>query len=557
MILRLPPSPEAIFPFHVPEVKRPNTKSSDRIRWLAILAAAAVFLLVFARFHIPGKGFTALINFGDGHAARYIAEIDPKTTYFTPDSDGYDSQWYAQLAVTPNIHDPRLPAAIDNLPYRARRILFCWTAYAFGLGRPAWVLEAFALQNLLGWVLLGWLLLRWLPLTNWGNVGRWLAVMFSFGVVFSLRGSLVDGPGLLLIAFGMYLLECGRPWLSAIVLGLSGLGKETCILAGAAPVWPARATVKEWTKAMLRGLLLVAPLLAWTAYIIHSFGNEGTDTGARNFALPFTEFWRKAVGSIHELRSDPPVLAYTLSGVYAVISLSVQFLFFALRPRWQDPWWRLGAAYAVLMMCLGESVWEGYPSAAVRVLLPMLLAFNLTVPRGPRWWIVILLGNLTILGTPNFVRLPNGIDPPMIAGAADLRTDAATAQPVQVTFEGNWYPGERSLQDAWRWTSGDATIVVHNPHPFAIDANVSFGLNSRNARAVSLLIAGQERWSGTSVPARQEVAVAHVRLVPGPNRLQLLTDRPAEVSTDSSDRRALAFRMLDLKVELAARVTEP
>jgi hypothetical protein len=204
-------------------------------------------------------------------------------------------------------------------------------------------------------------------------------------------------------------------------------------------------------------------------------------------------------------------------------------------------------------MCLGESVWEGYPSAAVRVLLPMLLAFNLTVPRGPRWWVVILLGNITILGTPNFARLPKGIAPPIIVGAATLRADPATAHPVEVSFEGGWYRAERSEQTSWRWTSGTADIVIHNPHAFAVDANVSFGLNSLNTRTVRLLIAGQERWGGTSGPTRQEIAVTSVRLGPGLNRLQLLTDRPAEASADSSDHRALAFRILDLKVELTAR----
>jgi hypothetical protein len=541
----------------VPETKRLNTRFPDRFRWLALLAATAGFLLLVARFHIPGKGFTALINFGEVHAGRYISEIDPKTTYITPDEDGYDSQWYAQLAVAPNIHDPRLGTAIDNLPYRARRILFCWTAHVLGLGQPAWVLEAFALQNLLAWLLLGWLLLRWLPPANWGNVARWLAVMFSFGVAFSLRGSLVDGPGLLLIALGMRLLEERRPWLAAVVMGVSGLGKETCILSGAAPAWPAKPTARDWAAAILRGTVVVAPLALWTGYIVFSFGREGTDSGSRNFALPFTEFWRKAVSSISELCSDPPTLAYTLSGVFAVVSLSTQFLFFALRPRWQDPWWRLGAAYAVLMMCLGEAVWEGYPSAAVRVLLPMLLAFNLTVPRSRRWWIVILLGNITILGTPNFVRLPRGIDPPIIAGDASLQVNPSTAQPVEVSFEGGWHRAERSLHNGWRWTSGPADIVINNPHSFAIDANVSFGLNSRNARAVTLVIAGQQRWSGTALPARQEVTVPAVRLAPGLNRLQLLTDRPAESAPDSADSRALAFRILDLKIELTARAPSP
>ena len=84
----------------MPESKSLNTRCPDRFRWLALLAATAGFLLLVARFHIPGKGFTALINFGEVHASRYLSEIDPRTTYVTPDSDG---DWRAPLP--PEVHD--------------------------------------------------------------------------------------------------------------------------------------------------------------------------------------------------------------------------------------------------------------------------------------------------------------------------------------------------------------------------------------------------------------------------------------------------------------------
>ncbi|MBK8475693.1 MAG: DUF2029 domain-containing protein [Opitutaceae bacterium] len=537
----------------MPEANHLPPKYPNGFRWLVILASVALLLLLFARFHIPGKGFTALITFGDQHASRYLAQIDPQSTYFTPDSAGYDAQWYAQLAVAPAVDDPRLRPAIDNLPYRARRILLSWTSHVLGLGRPAWILEAFVLQNLVCWLLLGWMLLRWLPPTNWGNVGRWLAVMFSFGLTFSMRGTLVDGPSLLLIAFGMVLLEQGRPWLSALVLGVSGLGKETSMLAGAATVWSDNATPRDWGKALLRGVLIVAPLACWLAYLLLVFGREGADAGSGAFAPPFTGLWRKAVGSVQALGTHPPVLAYTLSGVFAVVSLLTQFLFFALRPRIHDPWWRLGTAYAVLLVFLGDGVWDGYPCAATRVLLPLLLAFNLTVPRSPRWLLVLVLGNVSILGTPNFVSLPPGVDPRIIYGQVALPTDQA----VRVSFEGGWYNAERSLLDSWRWTSGSADLVIHNPHPFALLADLSLGLNSRNARAVRLLVAGEERWRGTAVPSRQDVSITSVHLQPGPNRLQLLTDRPGEPTANSPDPRVLAFRVLGLRIDLRSRPPAP
>jgi len=59
-----------------------------------------------------------------------------------------------------------------------------------------------------------------------------------------------------------------------------------------------------------------------------------------------------------------------------------------------------GASYAVLMIFLGDAVWESYPSAAARVLLPMTVAFNILVPRGKWWPILLVVGNLGVLASP-------------------------------------------------------------------------------------------------------------------------------------------------------------
>ena len=60
----------------------------------------------------------------------------------------------------PLLRNRAIDAALDNPPYRARRILFSWTAYLLGLGQPEWILKAFALQNILAWLALAWLLGR-------------------------------------------------------------------------------------------------------------------------------------------------------------------------------------------------------------------------------------------------------------------------------------------------------------------------------------------------------------------------------------------------------------
>ena len=70
----------------------------------------------------------------------------------------------------PSLRDPALKKAVDSLPYRARRILIGWSSYVMGLGRPAWILQAYALQNILSWFALAAVLLRWFPPRNWSNV---------------------------------------------------------------------------------------------------------------------------------------------------------------------------------------------------------------------------------------------------------------------------------------------------------------------------------------------------------------------------------------------------
>ena len=227
-----------------------NQRNSARALPFAYAATVAVFVWICAQFYVPGKGFTYLVMFGGNVSERYIPALKAINYYQEPDSTGYDAQYYAQIAMRPWLSNRALGAAVDSLPYRARRILFCWTAYGLAGGDPAWALHIYAVQNIVCWFLLAALLLYWFPPTLWENFFRWFGVMFSFGLCFSVRGSLVDGPSLLLIAVGMILAERGRSWWAAGVLGLAGLGKETNIIAGATFA-PANARDRRgWLRAI-------------------------------------------------------------------------------------------------------------------------------------------------------------------------------------------------------------------------------------------------------------------------------------------------------------------
>src|SRR5262249_2291390 len=133
---------------------------------------------------------------------------------------------------------------------------------------------------------------------------------------------------------------------------------------------------------------------------------------------------------------------------------TAQAIFFAVRWRPGDTWWRLGATYAALMMFLATPVWEGFPGAASRVLLPMLLAFNLTVPRGRAWLALLIAGNLSV------VAAYKEFTPPREFFALQGAPDAVAA--LRVERIGGWHGIENTATGSWRWSKGEAGLTFHN-----------------------------------------------------------------------------------------------
>ena len=267
---------------------------------------------------------------------------------------GYDGQFYAQLAVRPDPADPEVQRALDTPAYRARRMLLPWVAHLLGAGRPAWVLQVYALLNVASWLALAALLWRWFPPVGAERTLRWLGVLFSAGLLASVRNALADGPSLLLLAAGMRWLELRRSWLAAATLGLAGLARETSVLAGVAFLDGLRKSWRDWGRTCVQGVLVVLPVALWLFYLRHVLPQEG-GAGAGNFALPFSGVCNRAVSLWTVLRGADHVPFYTWYSLALLVSLVVQACFFLLRPRWSDPWWRVGAIHAVLLVFLGDA----------------------------------------------------------------------------------------------------------------------------------------------------------------------------------------------------------
>jgi len=509
---------------------------------MAGAGAIALFLWICSQFYLPGQGLSYLIQFGSRNHDQYLPELRAVNHYEIQGMEGYDGQAYAQLAMRPDVRSPALARAVDDLPYRARRILLSWTAYLIAGGDPVRALHVFAVQNLVAWLALAVLLWRWFPLNGWGNFGRWAGVLFCFGLCTSVRGSLVDGPSLLLIAGAAALVESGRTWLGAGLLGLAGLAKDTNLMAGAA-LLPAGEPRASWRRAWLQGALAALPLLAWTLLLAHWLGTSSA--GVRNFGFPLEAYWGKWMATLEEWGSRG-FNFQTRGDLLVLVALTTQALFIAMRPRVRELWWRIGAAYAFLMVFLGRAVWEGFPGAAPRVLLPLTLAFNILVPRRRAWWIVLLLGNLSVLVSPDALPLP-GRESFVVRGPRALRILPETGWTVEAVFDGTWDPPEKSWLEYWRWSGGASTVTFRNPHPFAILVDITFDLRTHDRRSVAVRQGDRTLWLAElrrDEPRR--VDLARVRLPPGDTVWHFSTEAAPGVKPHGDDGHAYSVRNLKL-----------
>ena len=373
--------------------------------WLIPLAATVLFSWSAWQFHDSRTGFSSLVAFGERMKPKWVAAIRDLPLSVEA-GGGYDGQFYAQMATDPLLRDPGTDSALDLAPFRARRILFSWTAYLAGLGKPARIIQMYAVQNIVCWFALGLLAFQWFPPTTGRHVTLWIATAFAGGLLWSVRGSLLDGPSLLVIVLGMLALERDRPWLSAALFGIGGLGRETNVLAAAAQV-----DTKRWTWGLIWRLalqlaLIALPLLVWFDYL-YSLYRSRLFTAGGIMAAPLEWFWWRWRGAVSDIAAAG-WHGESRFGLLILVSLAVQALFIVVRPRWKDPWWRLACAYLILMLFLGHPVWEANPSA-VRVLLPMNFAFNVMLRRVDRpsvFWPLVVAGNLSVLFGLHVMRVP-------------------------------------------------------------------------------------------------------------------------------------------------------
>lgn len=510
----------------------------------AYLACVILFGWAVWQFYEPTTGFTSLISIGDAINNRQMTKLRRVPHFVYENSAGYDGAYYVQIALYPTLQNPRLSTAIDNLPYRARRILFCWVAWAAGLDQPEWIVQAHALLNVVCWFALAWMLLRWFPADSWGNFFRWFCVMFSHGLCMSVRDSLVDGPALLLVTLGLAAWEDGKKWRSAVFLALAGLGRETSLLVTSIFA-PSRLRERSgWFTAIRLAVVAALPLVAWMIYLFVRLGPPN-ETGFNNFSPPLAglaEKWGVTLAGQGELNDR--VLWWATLAMTA--GLTVQALFFALRWRPREMWWRVGATFVGLMLFLAQPVWEGYPGAAGRVLLPMTLAFNILVPRHPRWLVVLLLGNLTVVaGFKEFT-------PPREFYTVSAPGEILSS--VKVLRTGDWYGAENSGGLRWRWSKGRSALVFRNesesPLAIVFEGSAASAADERRLRISVGPSAGARAndamiWS-EEIGLQSTKIQFGVTVPPGDTTFSFSSDKPGQPI--GNDPREMAFKISNLVI---------
>jgi hypothetical protein len=358
------------------------------------LALVILFLTSVARFYHRGTGFTALIAFGEGLTEAPAMRDVPHVTNAPWAS--YDGQFYAQRALDPLCRDPRVDRAMDLPAFRARRILFSWTAYALGFGRPVWIIQIYAVQNVVCWLLLAWLLTRWIPPVSARGLALWTACLFSHGVLWSVRFALLDAPSLLLIACAVCAVEAGRPLGAAVIVGVAGLARETNLLAAAAQPFPGGR--RGWIRLAVTIALAMIPLLIWEDYL-RSIYRSAVFAGADPLVLPGRLVASRWMQTFAELRKQG-----VFSGAWlpfgVVSSVIAQSAYMLVRREYGAAWWRVAVAYVVLLLLLDRTLVDPHTGAITRVLLPLTAGFNILLAResrAVRFWSWFVVGNLHLL----------------------------------------------------------------------------------------------------------------------------------------------------------------
>ena len=498
---------------------------------LARIAVVAGFVLLIGRFWNPYYGFTNLLQADVVTESLLPASLQDTPLFIHRDAGRYDGAYYAQIAISPALRDPALATAVDDLGYRARRILLSAIAWAAGGGDPVRAVHAYAWLNVILWFGFAALLWRVLPVAGGGRaLLGWAGLVLASGTLASVRLALTDLAAVTLLAAALYQAEKGRSAASAGLLALGGLARETSLLGLSALLPGPRTAARGIFQRAGLMLLAVLPLAGWWWYLRSAAGSSSA--GTDNFAWPFLGWigrWQELV-RLTRVESNHWLVA---GAWFDGIALAVQLVYLLARPQWRDPWWRLGLLFGGLGLCLGPSVMEGLPGAAARVLLPVTLAFNVLAVRRRAAVLWLLLGNLSVIGGIWSLWAPPG-EPHTL----DAHTTWSQSHVLET--DARWSVAEWNSKWRWSWCNGVGGLNFRI-WPWAPSARVELLVRGVTPRSLEVWHDQVRVWRGQIGDRPQWIRLPELPVARGNLKLELRSEAPAAGEGEANTARSISF----------------
>jgi hypothetical protein len=529
--------------------------------WAFVLVGAAAFIQLlspFVRGYAPEYGITKFLVIGREFDARGLAVFRSTPKYIGPsDRWGFDGQFYAELALDPLLRDPQLKIALDAPAYRSRRILTSWLAWLGGFGRPFWILNVYAGLNLVFWTGFAVMMARLFRPYGWAGLAGFAAMLITCGIIESLRSSLTDFPGFVLVTLSMMIGRAG----GAGVLALAALTREPNLL-GIVGLWdyrpPWRATIKRNVQ---YGVIVGLPLALWIAYVMSRFPVENSITGD-NLTWPFRGIMGKlGEFSVHAANGDIAwrtwysefLTSEPLHALLTIIATLTQSVYLFTHREWNNRIWRVGAIFVPYFLCISSIPWESH-FTITRHALPITLAFNLVLAmRGRRGWLVwFVLGNCFVpYGVYQFANYGWG------TAGAPVEYHVVSTKPstptLQVRFGQGWSAEEWTWKHTWRWSvAKHASLNLSNPTAQPVEVSLSFTTKSISPRDLNVSVHGEELWSTRSLQSDLPAQTRRFLLPPGETVVDFDSFTPPAPSGSRHDNRRLSFRVKDLQIDLPA-----
>jgi glycosyltransferase involved in cell wall biosynthesis len=129
---------------------------------------------------------------------------------------------------------------------------------------------------------------------------------------------------------------------------------------------------------------------------------------------------------------------------------------------------------------------------------------------------------------------------------------AVELQPAQHSvlppdFAWGWHGLEGTAEENWRWSSGDAKIVLYNSDSIGKRVHLTFGLATIEPRSVKITLEAQRIHQTSLLPGLLQSVDMVLTLVPGANELRFATDVSADFPSET-DARKVAFMLRDFNI---------